>query len=117
MDIDETIEFLVDTGASRTTLLDKDAIYMDIDYERLKRYKRDFSGIEGSVETYIISDALIILEGEKIENPIFVVRHPLEKMDEEEKIKILRIPSIMGRDVINRFRLIFNKEKNEIKLG
>jgi predicted aspartyl protease len=24
-DIDETVEFLVDTGASRTTLLDKDA--------------------------------------------------------------------------------------------
>ena len=54
MDIDETIEFLVDTGASRTTLLDKDAIYMDIDYGRLKRYKRDFSGVGGSVETYII---------------------------------------------------------------
>jgi hypothetical protein len=28
MDIDETVEFMVDTGASRTTLLDKDAIYL-----------------------------------------------------------------------------------------
>ncbi len=29
MRIDEMIEFLVDTGASRTTLLDKDAIFKD----------------------------------------------------------------------------------------
>jgi len=28
--IDETVEFLMDTGASRTTLLDKDAIYLGI---------------------------------------------------------------------------------------
>ena len=30
MDIDETVEFQVDTGASRTTLLDKDTIYLGL---------------------------------------------------------------------------------------
>ena len=34
MNIDETIEFLVDTGASRTTLLDKDATYLGIVYDK-----------------------------------------------------------------------------------
>lgn len=31
--ISEAIEFLVDTGASRTTLLDKDAIYLGVDHK------------------------------------------------------------------------------------
>jgi len=35
--ISEIIEFLVDTGASRTTLLDKDVIYLGIDYGKLRK--------------------------------------------------------------------------------
>jgi hypothetical protein len=47
MNIDETVEFLVDTGASRTTLLDKDAIYLDLDYDKLPKYKENLRGIGG----------------------------------------------------------------------
>jgi hypothetical protein len=46
-----------------------------------------------------------------------VERHPIEKMTKEELIRILRIPSPLGRDVINRFRLIFDKEKEELTVG
>jgi len=35
--IDETVEFLIDTGASKTTLLDRDAIRLHIDYNRLTK--------------------------------------------------------------------------------
>jgi len=95
----ETIEFLVDTGASRTTLLDKDVICLGIKYDKLRRYEQDLSGIGGSVETYVIDDSLLLFG---------------ETMDKEERIKILRFPSILGRDVINRFRLIFDKEREKI---
>jgi predicted aspartyl protease len=116
MSIDETVEFLVDTGASRTTLLDKDAIYLGIEYEKLSRVQ-DLSGIGGSVETYVIDDTyLLFREYTTIKMPIFVIRHPLERMDEEERIKILRFPSILGRDVINRFKLIFDRAKSELLL-
>jgi hypothetical protein len=37
-------------------------------------------------------------------------------MNEEDRIKILRFPSILRRDVINRFRLIFDRAKDEILL-
>jgi len=54
MNIDETVEFLADTGASRTTLLDKDVICLGIECDKLRRYEQDMSGIGGSVETYVI---------------------------------------------------------------
>lgn len=119
LDIDETIEFVIDTGANKTVLLDKDAITLGIDYKKLKKHDRDFVGIGGSIRTYIIEDALLLFKAEKevkIRTPIFVVKHPIEEMDEAEKMKVLRIPSLLGRDIINRFRLIFDKQKEEIAL-
>lgn len=115
--IDETIEFLVDTGATRTTLLDKDAIFLGLDYSNLKKYNQNVSGIGGSVETFIIDDATLILGSKQIHLSIFVVRHALGNLNKEDKIKILRIPSLLGRDVINRFRLVFDKQENNLFLG
>jgi hypothetical protein len=115
--IDETIEFLVDTGASRTTLLDKDMICLGIEYDKLRRYEQDLSGIGGSVETYVIDDAILLFGVYVMEMPVFVIRHSLDAMDDQERIRILRFPSILGRDVINKFRLIFDKEKDEILMG
>ena len=117
MDIDETVEFLADTGASRTTLLDKDAIYLDLDYNKLPKYKENLSGIGGSISTYVIEDASLIIGSIQMDMPVMVGRHPVEKMTNEELIRTLRIPSLLGRDVINRFRLIFDKEKEELTLG
>jgi hypothetical protein len=114
--IDETVEFLVDTGASRTTLLDKDAIYLGIDYNQLRKSEQDMSGIRGSVDTYVIDDSVLLFGDKSIEIPVFVLRHPLESMDKEEKIKILRFPSIVCRDVIQKFKLIFDKERDELSL-
>lgn len=114
--IDETVEFLVDTGASRTTLIDKDVIFLGLDYNSLKKHSQNVSGIGGSVETYIIDDTTLILGSKQIHLPIFVVRHALESLNKEDRIKLLRIPSLLGRDIINRFRLIFDKEENKVVL-
>ncbi len=74
------------------------------------------SGIGGSVETYVIEDSILLFGENSIKIPVFVLRHPLETMNKGEriKIKILRFPSILGRDVINKFRLIFDKELSAI---
>lgn len=116
ININETIEFLVDTGASRTTLLDKDATYLGIVYDKLRRYEQDMSGIGGCVDTYVIDDALLLFGEHRMEIPVFVIRHPLDTINKEEGIRILRFPSILGRDVINKFRLIFDWERDEILL-
>ncbi len=117
-DIDENIAFLVDTGASKTVLLDKDALLLDIDYNRLRKFDRNLSGIGGSVETYIIDDTVLCFKSDqgKVEFncPIFVVRHDLDKLSKDERIKILSIPSIIGRDIIGRFKLVYTIEKEEL---
>ena len=113
--IDETVEFLIDTGASRTTLLDRDAIFMGINYDRIPKHKQQVSGIGGTVETHIITDAFLTLKSgnyrKDFSMPILVLKHPLERMSERERIRIWRLPSILGRDIINQFRLIFDHPK------
>lgn len=48
--------------------------------------------------------------------PIYVTKHPLEQMELTERIKILRFPSILGRDIINQFRLVFDHGSHEVFL-
>ncbi len=64
----------------------------------------------------MIEDASLILGNVQMDLPVLVGRHLIEKMSREGSIKILRIPSLLGRDLINKFRLIFDKEKEELIL-
>ncbi len=55
--IRETIEFLIDTGASRTTILDKDTTRLGLDLSKLEKLSEGMLGIGGTVETYTIRNA------------------------------------------------------------
>ncbi len=78
--------------------------------------KENLSGIGGSISTYVIEDASLIVGDTQMDIPVMVGRHPIDKMTKEELIKTLRIPSLLGRDVINKFKLVFDKEKEELTL-
>ena len=105
----ETIEFLVDTGASRTTICDKDAIRLGIDFGKLEKLDEGMLGIGGVVDTYVLKDVKLVFrrEDEKsyVENfeRIYVLKHAV--LDE----RIMRIPSILGRDILNKYALIYDK--------
>ncbi len=108
-----TVEFLIDTGATRTTVSDKDAIRLGIDYEALEKLDKGMLGIGGTVETYFLKDAKLIFRQdnkktrtEQLEYLCFL-RHP------EVKETILRIPSILGRDVLNKYALIYDKRQEK----
>jgi hypothetical protein len=115
IDVDDTITFLVDTGASKTTLLDKDAARLGIEQEKLKRSGQDLFGIGGSIPTYVLEDAELLFHADtgtiELKIPIFIVRHPLEKLSKEERVKVLRVPSLLGRDIINKYKMTFNFSK------
>lgn len=104
-----TIEFLVDTGATRTTICDKDAIRLGIDYGALEKLPQGMLGVGGMVDTYVLRDAKLIF-------------HKEDKRTHEEKLdcicilkhsalneQILRIPSILGRDILNKHALLYDK--------
>jgi len=110
LSIRETLEFLVDTGASRTTICDKDAIRLGIDFGRLERLSEGMLGIGGFVDTYVLRDVKLTFRREDedihVENfdRIYVLKHAV--LDE----RILRIPSILGRDMLNKHALAYDKK-------
>jgi len=120
LQLDEKVSFLIDTGASRTTLLDKDALWLGIRYDKLTLSKSSLTGIGGSVPCLVILDSILIFRSSKedinIKLPVIVAKHPLERMDTHLKTLILRLPSILGRDVINRYKLTFDFPKNDVNL-
>ena len=109
--VESPIEFLVDTGAARTTILDRDAIILGIDYTKLRKHPEGTLGIGGMVETYIAENAELtfITENGKTHKErlktIYILKHT------KPNNKILRIPSILGRDIINKYRLVLDRKR------
>jgi hypothetical protein len=109
--VSATVEFLIDTGATRTTLSDKDAIRLGIDYEMLEKLPEGMLGIGGSVDTYILKNAKLIFHKqdktvhEETLDCICILKHSI--LTE----RILRIPSILGRDILNKYALIYNRKR------
>ncbi len=107
--IHDTIEFLVDTGASRTTICDKDVIRLGIDFSKLEKLSEGMLGIGGLVDTYVLKNVKLTFRRENgkshMENfdRIYVLKHAVR--DE----RIMRIPSILGRDMLNKHALVYDK--------
>jgi len=107
--IHETMEFLVDTGASRTTICDKDAIKLRIDYSKLESISEGMLGIGGIVNAYILRDVKLVFRREDEKSHvedferIYILKHAI--LDE----KIMRLPSILGRDMLNKYSFVYDK--------
>ncbi len=99
--------FLADTGASRTTLLDRDVRLLGISADALEPAPLPIVGIGGSVRSFLVRDVEITLASDEdhvvLRQDLWVVQHDLERLPPEEVSRILRIPSVFGRDLINRF--------------
>ena len=98
---------LADTGASRTTLLDRDVRLLGIRLEILEPALLPIVGIGGSVRSFLVRDVELTLasdEGDLVQRQdLWVVQHDLIQLPPEEVSRILRLPSVLGRDLINRF--------------
>jgi hypothetical protein len=107
------LPLLVDTGASSTIIMWRDVERLGIDTSKLKP-EREFSGIGGLVDAKPIPSTLIFgsesgqLIKEEAEAYIVtsICPHP--------KLKLL--PSILGRDIINRYTLNYKFETRKIFL-
>lgn len=115
--IERRMVFLIDTGALRTTISDRDAIRLGIDYSKLEKHPEGTLGIGGVVETYIAKDVELVFitqDGtqhvEKLET-IYILRH------KRVNNRIKRIPSILGRDILNKYLLIFDKRHGKVTMS
>lgn len=119
LNIEDAVAFLIDTGASRTTILDSDAEHLGIDYSKLRRFEEGTTGIGGIVETFVLPDVKLYFktpEGlhEEEFGEIFVLRHSLK--DEEEKARIRMLPSLLGRDFLNRYKVILDRANGRVTI-
>ncbi len=113
--IEDDLEFIVDTGASKTIISDRDALWLGIDYKKLRRVKPSL-GIGGTVQTFAIDGAELIFVTEgggriavRFES-IFVMKH------KRAEGAIMRIPSILGRDFLNRYSLVCSHKTGVVKI-
>jgi len=112
--IRETVEFLVDTGASRTTICDKDAIKLGIDFSMLEKLGEGMLGVGGVVNTYVLKDVKLVFRREDERSHvesferIYVLKHAV--LDE----KILRLPSILGRDMLNKYLFVYDNKRGKV---
>jgi hypothetical protein len=112
--------FLADTGASRTTLLDRDVRLLGISAVALEPALLPVVGIGGSVRSFLARDVEITMASDGgdvvLRQDLWVVQHDLAQLPPEEVSRILRLPSVLGRDVINRFRFTCDYQPGIVQL-
>lgn len=114
------IWFLADTGASHTTLLDRDVKLLGISQRALEPLSSPIVGIGGSVRSFSTRDVKFTFasdEGDReLQEDLYVIQHDLERLPPEEVSRILRLPSVLGRDLINRFHFSYDYRTGIVQL-
>ena len=115
------IDLHIDTGASSTIILDKDVRYLKLDVKSLKKAERNIGGIGGLINTYTIDNTVIVFKTEegklhKEELTLLVGVHMLDKLEEDERKLLMRLPSLLGRNILRKFRLVYNERSNDVHM-
>ena len=121
LELKRPINLHIDTGASVTTLLDRDVELLGIKVENLRKAERPLGGIGGFASTYIIEDAALIFKTDdgqmcKEELRLHIIKHDKAKLPKRTMEMIMLLPSLLGREVIYRFKLVCDRNRNEIYL-
>lgn len=108
----EAVDFLIDTGASRTLIFDLDAENLGIDYSELKRSPNPIRGIGAeNVPVYELGySELVFKQGNSsfVEGlNILVVKH--DYTTEIEKKQVMELPSIIGMDMLINYKISYRK--------
>jgi hypothetical protein len=94
------VSFLVDTGADSTVLMPVDAGRLGVEYGRLSETTKS-TGMGGESEDFVEQAQLVFRDDSDV---LYVYDVALVIARPRPKIDIL--PSLLGRDVIDRWRLI-----------
>lgn len=96
------ILFLLDTGATVTTILGGDAERMEIDFAKLVLSDLKAAGIGGLVDTYELHDVIIALEEEGTRELIYERIEKIDALKPEENGEDHFNFSLMGTDFLRR---------------
>ena len=102
LECDRHIAFVFDTGADSTILMPREGTRLQINYERL-RFDGTASGM-GGVVNHSVVDASISFWSHLV---AYSYRINLVVCPPEENL--MAIPSLLGRDVIDKWRVIYDR--------
>jgi hypothetical protein len=116
------IFFLIDSGATKSMITEKDAAVIGIDCYDFPECKQDSVGFGGTFKNRMINCPVKLTFG-KGNSHEYCVHHdsglrlimipPTVTGEDREKI-IRHTPSVLGMDVIERFQLYLDKKKVEL---
>ncbi|MEA2075811.1 MAG: hypothetical protein U9O85_08825 [Euryarchaeota archaeon] len=126
-----TLNFLVDTGADTTLINSMDAMKLGIVYAESEEGRqipcfdnvpleegKELKGVGGRIKTYVIRDVMLIfktpLTGEFKDH----VEYHTEFLDSIciPEGGAIEIPNLLGRDVINRFKMYYDGTTETLEL-
>ena len=107
------VQFLVDTGAHSTVLMSDDVGRMGIDCNTLTRDSRPSVGVGGRAHNHI-APAFIAFEEPEV--GIRVYRINLAVFDPDEHPDQAGVPSLLGRDILNRWEMLYNPSEDRLEL-
>jgi hypothetical protein len=111
------VNFMIDTGADNTTLSLIDVERMNLDYRRLKRDSLvPVEGIAGE-QYFYREEAILMLRDENGEIYIFPIDvHIPKRGGASQSNRQRRLPSVLGRDVVNQCSIVIGFHDGVVEL-
>lgn len=111
----DRITFLIDTGATKTSILDSDARRIGIELSDLERSKKGVAGIGGIAQAFVAKKATLVFTSDRREieielDEIYILKH--KRLDDWTK----RLPSLLGRDILNKYDFVYDYNQKEVYL-
>ena len=103
------VNFLVDTGATATSLHPDDGQRIHCPFDELRDLS-SFAGVGGS-HSYYREPAVVVLydsDGARTFDIILSISRPQLPSASEPRPIVNRLPSLLGRDVLNRLRMDYD---------
>lgn len=102
--------FAIDTGADETVLLPNEATMLGVKYSKLTDQPREATrGLGGEVPAFAVPATVMLKAGHYgygFEIKLLIVEFDLEKD------WMLTLPSVLGRDILNKLRTVYNFQKD-----
>ena len=108
--IDGRVDFLVDTGADCTVLHPGDVLLLQVDYAQLKG-DVPIQGAGGIVRNCAERGLLVFAE----ENRRLLRAYSVDLMIPPPSLDNLRLPSLLGRDVLDRWEMRFSRSRGLLR--
>lgn len=114
--IHDPIRFYVDTGASRTSIADRDVARLGLNYAQLEEAQIPVIGIGcKAVKSYVLRDVLLVF---RISGSTYhIERLPLvtvlkhEPQNAEERRIVDQLPSLLGVDILKNYTVRFTAKR------